>query len=71
MLIYINLVYYFVLFVLFDKVVFMFVKNVRDVLEYEIDFNEIDFSNSVNINKVFCYLYFEMLLFFVNFLNDM
>lgn len=30
----------------------MHVKNARDVPEYEIDPQEIDFSNSVNINKV-------------------
>lgn len=37
----------------------MHVKNAHDVPEYEIDPQEIDFSNSRNINKVIITLIFQ------------
>jgi len=40
-----------------NKMAPMHVKNVRDVPEYEIDPQEIDFSNSVNITKVTHYFF--------------
>lgn len=38
----------------------MHVKNARDVPEYEIVPQEIDFSNSVNINKVLIIFVFQI-----------